>query len=78
MPMRIKWAGVFLFAVIILIEGCSTSTYSLQKDFLSGLPGLTDDTTARFSKVVYIAPRRRDYIVPFNVLARPDSRCTLL
>jgi hypothetical protein len=25
-----------------------------------------------FEKIVYVAPRRRDYIIPFNVLLRPD------
>src|SRR4030066_1572783 len=24
-------------------------------------------------RILYVAPRRRDYIVPFNVLARPDE-----
>ena len=26
-----------------------------------------------FDRLLYVAPRRRDYIIPFNVLARPDS-----
>lgn len=25
------------------------------------------------NKILYVAPRRRDYLVPFNVLARPDA-----
>ena len=28
---------------------------------------------AAFNRVIYVAPRRRDYIIPFNVLARPDT-----
>lgn len=28
---------------------------------------------AAYDRVLYVAPRRRDYIIPFNVLARPDS-----
>lgn len=26
-----------------------------------------------YKRVLYVAPRRRDYIIPFNVLARPDA-----
>jgi hypothetical protein len=29
---------------------------------------------AAFDRVLYLAPRRRDYVVPFNVLARPDDQ----
>jgi hypothetical protein len=25
-----------------------------------------------FERIIYVAPRRRDYIIPFNVLLRPD------
>lgn len=28
---------------------------------------------ASFQQLIYVAPRRRDHIIPFNVLARPDS-----
>ncbi len=28
---------------------------------------------ANLSRIIYIAPRRRDYMIPFNVLARPDE-----
>lgn len=30
------------------------------------------DHPANLDRIVYVAPRRRDYIVPFNVLKRPD------
>ena len=26
-----------------------------------------------YERILYVAPRRRDYIIPFNVLARPDA-----
>src|SRR5574341_1098028 len=26
-----------------------------------------------YDRLMYVAPRRRDYVIPFNVLARPDS-----
>ncbi len=28
---------------------------------------------SNFERILYVAPRRRDYIVPFNVLKRPDT-----
>lgn len=26
-----------------------------------------------YERIIYVAPRRRDFVIPFNVLARPDS-----
>ena len=45
----------------------------LAKDVLRSLvsSGYFSDET-NFDRVLYVAPRRRDYIVPFNVLSRPD------
>ena len=46
----------------------------LAKDVLRNLiaQGFFSDE-AVYDRVLYVAPRRRDYIVPFNVLARPDA-----
>jgi hypothetical protein len=46
----------------------------LAKDVLRELHthGFFSNNTA-YQRVLYVAPRRRDYIVPFNVLARPDT-----
>ncbi len=46
----------------------------LAKDVLSSLvaSGFFNDESS-FDRIVYVAPRRRDYIIPFNVLARPDE-----
>jgi hypothetical protein len=46
----------------------------LAKDVLQSL--ISDDffkDREVFEKFVYVAPRRRDYIIPFNVLQRPDQ-----
>src|SRR5271157_1820771 len=45
----------------------------LAKDVMSSLiaKGFFENESA-FERVVYVAPRRRDYVIPFNVLARPD------
>ena len=45
----------------------------LAKDVLRSLisEGYFNDEKV-FEKFVYVAPRRRDYIIPFNVLQRPD------
>ncbi|MGD8457506.1 MAG: type IV secretion system DNA-binding domain-containing protein [Anaerolineales bacterium] len=46
----------------------------LAKDVLRNLisNGYFNDGSA-FDRIIYVAPRRRDYIIPFNVLARPDN-----
>ncbi len=46
----------------------------LAKDVLRSLiaAGYFDDPSA-YEKILYVAPRRRDYAIPFNVLARPDE-----
>lgn len=46
----------------------------LAKDVLRTLisSGYFSDDTA-YDRILYVAPRRRDYIIPFNVLARPDA-----
>jgi len=47
----------------------------LAKDVLRSL--ISEDffsNKASFDRLVYVAPRRRDYIIPFNVLARPDPQ----
>lgn len=46
----------------------------LAKDVMSSLlaRGFFNDENS-FDRIVYVAPRRRDYIIPFNVLARPDA-----
>lgn len=45
----------------------------LAKDVLRSLvsSGYFSDTST-YERLVYVAPRRRDYIIPFNVLSRPD------
>ena len=46
----------------------------LAKDVLCSLIScgyFSDD--AVYDHILYVAPRRRDYTIPFNVLARPDS-----
>src|SRR5258706_15550858 len=46
----------------------------LAKDVLSSLVAkgfFSDDKS--INRIMYVAPRRRDYVIPFNVLARPDS-----
>jgi len=45
----------------------------LAKDILGSL--IADhyfSDPENFKKIIYVAPRRRDYMIPFNVLARPD------
>lgn len=45
----------------------------LAKDVLASL--IDSDYFAdekSFDRLIYVAPRRRDYVIPFNVLARPD------
>ena len=46
----------------------------LAKDVMSSLiaKGFFENESA-FERVIYVAPRRRDYVIPFNVLARPDA-----
>jgi len=46
----------------------------LAKDVLQSLisKGYFKDRNA-FDQIVYVAPRRREYVIPFNVLARPDT-----
>ena len=46
----------------------------LAKDVLKSL--VTQDyfkSKNALDRILYVAPRRRDYIIPFNVLARPDA-----
>ena len=45
----------------------------LAKDVLRSLhsQGYFRDKSA-YENILYVAPRRRDYVIPFNVLARPD------
>ncbi len=46
----------------------------LAKDVMSSLVGNGFFENDRlFDRIIYVAPRRRDYVIPFNVLARPDS-----
>lgn len=47
----------------------------LAKDVLNSLvsKGFFADKRS-FDRVIYVAPRRRDYVIPFNVLARPDAK----
>jgi len=46
----------------------------LARDVLSSLIGTGYFSNEEiFNRIIYVAPRRRDYIIPFNVLARPDS-----
>jgi hypothetical protein len=46
----------------------------LAKDVMSSLiaKGFFENERS-FERVIYVAPRRRDYVIPFNVLARPDE-----
>ena len=46
----------------------------LAKDVMCSLiaKGFFENESA-FERVIYVAPRRRDYVIPFNVLARPDA-----
>ncbi len=46
----------------------------LAKDVLRSLvsAGYFSDKAA-YDRLMYVAPRRRDYVIPFNVLSRPDS-----
>ena len=46
----------------------------LAKDVLHSLisKGFFEDGQ-NLDRVIYISPRRRDYIIPFNVLKRPDE-----
>ena len=46
----------------------------LAKDVLRQLyrHGYFSNETA-YQRILYVAPRRRDYVIPFNVLARPDA-----
>ncbi len=46
----------------------------LAKDIMSSLVGqrFFEDNKS-FDRIIYVAPRRRDYVIPFNVLARPDA-----
>ena len=45
----------------------------LAKDVLRSLvsSGYFSDKSA-YDRLMYVAPRRRDYVIPFNVLSRPD------
>src|SRR5258706_14192911 len=45
----------------------------LAKDVLNSLieRGFFSDERS-IDRIMYVAPRRRDYVIPFNVLARPD------
>ncbi|MGA7193345.1 MAG: type IV secretion system DNA-binding domain-containing protein [Anaerolineales bacterium] len=46
----------------------------LAKDVMSSLiaKGFFENEKA-YERIIYVAPRRRDYVIPFNVLARPDA-----
>lgn len=47
----------------------------LAKDVLRSVIGSNSYNESRFmERVLYVAPRRRDYIIPFNVLARPSPQ----
>jgi len=46
----------------------------LAKDILQSL--ISDgyfDNPSNYKRIIYVAPRRRDFMIPFNVLARPDQ-----
>lgn len=62
---------------IIAGRGCAVVDPhgDLAKDVIGSLvsAGYFADETA-FERVIYVAPRRRDFVVPFNVLARPDTQ----
>jgi len=46
----------------------------LAKDVLRTLISLKHfSNETAYERIMYVAPRRRDYIIPFNVLARPDT-----
>ena len=46
----------------------------LAKDVLRSLvSGGYLDNPQNMDRIVYVSPRRRDYFIPFNVLARPDD-----
>jgi hypothetical protein len=46
----------------------------LAKDIMSSLAGKGFfENDKSFDRIIYVAPRRRDYVIPFNVLARPDA-----
>jgi len=46
----------------------------LAKDVLRTLISLRYFSNEKaYKRILYVAPRRRDYIIPFNVLARPDA-----
>jgi len=47
----------------------------LAKDVLQSLiaSGYFDHQ-ANFERLIYVSPRRRDYVIPFNVLEKPDSQ----
>lgn len=61
---------------ILAFRGCAVIDPhgDLAKDVLRSLitAGYFKDEKA-FKNVIYVAPRRRDYIIPFNVLSRPDA-----
>jgi hypothetical protein len=61
---------------IIAGRGCAVIDPhgDLAKDVLRSLhsQGYFQDKNA-YERILYVAPRRRDYVIPFNVLARPDS-----
>ena len=46
----------------------------LAKDVLRQLisKGHFEQSSA-YDRIIYVAPRRRDYVIPFNVLERPDE-----
>ena len=47
----------------------------LAKDILQSLiaSGYFNNQ-ANYEKLIYVSPRRRDYVIPFNVLEKPDSQ----
>jgi hypothetical protein len=46
----------------------------LAKDVLKSLVSMNFfEANNSLDRILYVAPRRRDYVVPFNVLKRPDS-----
>ena len=47
----------------------------LAKDILQSLiaSGYFDNKV-NYERIIYVSPRRRDYVIPFNVLEKPDSQ----
>jgi hypothetical protein len=61
---------------IIAGRGCAVVDPhgDLAKDVLRSLVSLGYfSDQAAYERIIYLAPRRRDYVIPFNVLARPDD-----